>query len=81
MRRIVETIHFLHSQGIVHRDLKPENILLTNSAEDADIKIVDFGLSCFADEITELPEGFVKKGRHFKYIFEFLCYYLFLLFL
>lgn len=38
-------IYYLHSFGIAHRDLKPENILMTNSNEDSDIKIVDFGLS------------------------------------
>jgi serine/threonine protein kinase len=31
--------------GIVHRDLKPENILLASPAEDAPLKICDFGLS------------------------------------
>lgn len=29
----------------MHRDLKPENILLSNENDDADIKIIDFGLS------------------------------------
>ena len=30
---------------MAHRDLKPENILMENNAEDAHLKIVDFGLS------------------------------------
>ena len=30
---------------MAHRDLKPENILMSSDAEDADVKIVDFGLS------------------------------------
>lgn len=35
--------------GIVHRDLKLENILLQTEANDAPIKIADFGLSkCYA---------------------------------
>jgi serine/threonine protein kinase len=29
----------------MHRDLKPENILLSSNNEDAEIKIIDFGLS------------------------------------
>jgi len=29
--------------GIVHRDLKPENILLASPAEDAPLKLCDFG--------------------------------------
>ena len=30
--------------GITHRDLKPENILMTSEDDNADIRILDFGL-------------------------------------
>jgi serine/threonine protein kinase len=30
---------------LVHRDLKPENFLFLTEAEDAPVKIIDFGLS------------------------------------
>jgi len=43
--KIVNSISYLHSYGIVHRDIKPENILMTDDTEQADIKILDFGLS------------------------------------
>ena len=32
-------------QGVCHRDLKPENLLLSDSSENAVLKIADFGLS------------------------------------
>ena len=38
-------IYYLHSYGIVHRDLKPENILVTDLSLQADIRLLDFGLS------------------------------------
>lgn len=38
------------AQGVAHRDLKPENILLATDAEDAAIKITDFGLSRLIDD-------------------------------
>ena len=38
-------IYYLHSYGIVHRDLKPENILMTDLSPEADIRLLDFGLS------------------------------------
>ena len=38
-------IYFLHSYGIIHRDLKPENILMTDLTLQADLKLLDFGLS------------------------------------
>jgi len=41
---------FLERARIIHCDLKPENILL-KQANKSGIKIVDFGSSCFEDEI------------------------------
>ena len=36
-----------HSKGLVHRDIKPANIMISNlTASTADVRLVDFGLSC-----------------------------------
>lgn len=43
--QIANGLHYLHQFGIVHRDLKPENILLSDNTENAQAKIMDFGLS------------------------------------
>jgi len=45
MHVLIETVSHMHSYGIVHRDLKPENVLFASKAEDAPIKIADFGLA------------------------------------
>jgi serine/threonine protein kinase len=45
--QILNVVAFCHLQGVVHRDLKPENFLFTSKNEDADIKLIDFGLSDF----------------------------------
>ncbi|XP_020524255.1 CDPK-related kinase 3 isoform X2 [Amborella trichopoda] len=45
--QILSVVAFCHLQGVVHRDLKPENFLFTSGAEDAPMKIIDFGLSDF----------------------------------
>lgn len=42
---LATALYYLHSYGIAHRDLKPENVLMVDETEDADVKIVDFGLS------------------------------------
>ena len=40
----------MHNKNITHRDLKPENILLeSKDRNNLDIKISDFGFSCFFD--------------------------------
>ena len=44
IHKLSTAIYFLHEYGIVHRDLKPENILMTDHSDDADIRLLDFGL-------------------------------------
>jgi serine/threonine protein kinase len=45
IHKLSTAVFFLHEYGIVHRDLKPENILMTDDSEEADIRLLDFGLS------------------------------------
>ena len=45
IHKLATAIFYLHSYGITHRDLKPENILMTDNSEEADIRLLDFGLS------------------------------------
>ena len=42
LRRVSETLAYLHGEGIVHRDLKPENIFVR---ADQSAVLVDFGLT------------------------------------
>ena len=51
MRQMLDAVNFIHSKGIVHRDLKPENILMDS---DMNIKISDFGLAVFVNDVDEL---------------------------
>ncbi|KAG6536298.1 hypothetical protein ZIOFF_001351 [Zingiber officinale] len=45
--QILSVIAFCHLQGVVHCDLKPENFLFTTRDENAQMKLIDFGLSDF----------------------------------
>ena len=45
MRKIISAVKHLHELKICHRDLKPENFLLSDNTPDAEIKLIDFGLS------------------------------------
>eukprot|EP00934_Nitzschia_sp_Nitz4_P009415 Nitzschia sp. Nitz4//scaffold133_size116822//56256//65702//NITZ4_003807-RA/size116822-snap-gene-0.16-mRNA-1//-1//CDS//3329535396//9405//frame0 len=43
--KLIAAVKYMHDHGIVHRDLKFENIMFENKADDAEIKVIDFGLS------------------------------------
>lgn len=35
----------MHVRSMIHRDVKPENVLYETGADDAAIKLIDFGTS------------------------------------
>lgn len=45
MRKLFLAVNYIHQKKIVHRDLKPENILFSDESSEAELKIIDFGLS------------------------------------
>lgn len=49
--QLLHSLKFVKEQEIIHCDLKPENILLKTPTKSG-IKIIDFGSSCFIDEIV-----------------------------
>jgi calcium-dependent protein kinase len=42
---MLSAIEHCHSNCVIHRDLKLENFLFTNKTDDAQLKLIDFGLS------------------------------------
>jgi len=45
VKSLISAISYMHKQGIIHRDLKLENIMFENDRPDAQVKVIDFGLS------------------------------------
>jgi tRNA A-37 threonylcarbamoyl transferase component Bud32 len=46
VRQLLEALTYIHDSGVIHRDIKLENIVFCN-LNCTDIKLIDFGLSCF----------------------------------
>lgn len=47
--QMLVSLNFLKKCSIIHCDLKPENVLL-KSSDSYDVKVIDFGSSCFIKE-------------------------------
>ena len=58
MRQLLSAMFYCHSKKIVHRDLKPENLLMDKHASDANLKIIDFGISTILDAHDNIPQQF-----------------------
>jgi serine/threonine protein kinase len=54
---ILSAVSFMHSKHISHRDLKYENILFANTSLQAEIKLIDFGLSKRFGQAPDMTEG------------------------
>jgi len=70
IHQILTSVQYLHSKGFVHRDLKLENFLFSTTAPDAELKLIDFGISKnFSGGLTDAvgtlytiaPEVFLGK--------------------
>ncbi|KAL4577398.1 hypothetical protein LXL04_013507 [Taraxacum kok-saghyz] len=54
--QILTVVAFCHLQGVVHRDLKPENFIYATKDKDAELKVIDFGLSDFISPDERLDD-------------------------
>ena len=66
MEKLLRGIAHCHANGIIHRDIKPENIMYSSKEKDAEIKLIDFGLSKIRKSTTRggghsEPEGPRKR--------------------
>uniref|UniRef100_A0A669BD95 non-specific serine/threonine protein kinase n=1 Tax=Oreochromis niloticus TaxID=8128 RepID=A0A669BD95_ORENI len=50
LKQLVDAAKDLEEKHIFHRDIKSENILIETSSDVPRVRIIDFGLSCFAME-------------------------------
>ncbi|HYQ01866.1 MAG TPA: AAA family ATPase [Polyangiaceae bacterium] len=62
MKRVAQSVAFIHQEGVIHADLKPKNLLFR---EDGSSVIVDFGAALYTFAGTTLREvAQVERRRH-----------------
>jgi calcium-dependent protein kinase len=68
MLKMLSAVKHLHQHRICHRDLKPENFLFQDDSEDAEIKLIDFGLSKRFGVDEVMTEGVSQSARKMQTI-------------
>lgn len=53
-QQLAEALAAIHQAGIVHRDLKPSNVMLLSQDGGDRVKLLDFGIARFLDEVDDL---------------------------
>jgi serine/threonine protein kinase/anti-anti-sigma regulatory factor/anti-sigma regulatory factor (Ser/Thr protein kinase) len=53
---------FAHSRKIVHRDFKPENVMVSRLLGRDHIKVLDFGIARFVDEVSSISNPDILLG-------------------
>ncbi len=53
-RQVLAGLAACHRVGIIHRDVKPGNLFLVEEGAGLHVKLVDFGVAFFGDQLTRL---------------------------
>jgi hypothetical protein len=58
VRKLLSAVAYMHKHNVCHRDIKFENIMFENEDPNAEIKLIDFGLS----KVYSTEKQFMSEG-------------------
>ncbi|TVQ33400.1 MAG: hypothetical protein EA376_02590 [Phycisphaeraceae bacterium] len=61
--QVCGAVQHAHQKGIIHRDLKPSNIMVTEVDDDAEVKVIDFGVAKAIDTTGAGMTRFTEMGQ------------------
>ena len=61
--QVCEALQHAHQRGIIHRDVKPGNILVHTAENEAQVKIIDFGLARASNQRLTEKTMYTEFGR------------------
>ncbi len=53
MGQVLDALSYSHKSGIIHRDLNPYNIIVTTTDTCSHVKVLDFGIATFTQEVRQ----------------------------
>ena len=61
--KLLSALVHCHDRDVLHRDIKLENLMYESTAEGAEVKLIDFGLSHLGTPETGVGDKMKAKGR------------------
>jgi serine/threonine protein kinase len=59
-RQVLSAMELIHGYGVVHHDIKPSNILCERREEGLVVRLADFGVAAFLDDVGHYAEEYAS---------------------